>query len=129
MAAGDVARWFNPLYGQAIRYEHWTSAVEQSSVAAARLVHGPSGGKDLAQVPYVWSDQFDLRLAIAGEAGDSDDIHVCHGTLEEGRCLALFGGSGKLRGAVGLRRPRQLNAARELIEMGSSWENALAVNA
>jgi 3-phenylpropionate/trans-cinnamate dioxygenase ferredoxin reductase subunit len=45
VAAGDVARWLNPLQGSAIRYEHWTSAVEQSSVAAARLVHGPEGCK------------------------------------------------------------------------------------
>jgi NADPH-dependent 2,4-dienoyl-CoA reductase/sulfur reductase-like enzyme len=129
VAAGDVARWLNPIHGRAIRYEHWTSAVEQSSVAAARLVHGPDGCKDLAQVPYVWSDQFGLRLAIAGEVRDGNEMYLCHGTLEEGRCLALFGDRGKLVGAVGLRRPRQLNAARELIERGASWDDALAANA
>jgi NADPH-dependent 2,4-dienoyl-CoA reductase/sulfur reductase-like enzyme len=131
VAAGDVARWHNPLYGRAIRYEHWTSAVEQSRPAAARLLAaGPV--PDLVQVPYVWSDQFELRLAIVGEVPemtDGDAMHVCHGTLDEGRCLVLFGRAGKLVGAVGLRRPRQLNACSDLIAEGASWADAVAANA
>src|SRR5262249_59322953 len=33
-AAGDVARWFNPLFGQTMRLEHWTTAAAQGRVAA-----------------------------------------------------------------------------------------------
>jgi NADPH-dependent 2,4-dienoyl-CoA reductase/sulfur reductase-like enzyme len=128
VAAGDVACWHNPVYGRAIRYEHWTSAVEQSSVAAARLVDGEAAAP-LAQVPYVWSDQFEMRIAIAGEVADADAMHVCHGALDDERFLALFGRAGKLVGAVGMKRPRQLNACRESIERGESFEDVIAANA
>jgi len=130
VAVGDVARWHNPLYDRAIRYEHWTSAVEQSRPAAARLLAaGPV--PDLVQVPYVWSDQFELRMAMVGEVPDmaaGDAMHVCHGTLDEGRCLVLFGRAGRLVGAVGFRRPRQLNACSDLIAEGALWADAVAAN-
>jgi NADPH-dependent 2,4-dienoyl-CoA reductase/sulfur reductase-like enzyme len=130
VAAGDVARWHNPLAGGAVRYEHWTSAVEQSGVAAARLLAGERGpaGEGLRPVPYVWSDQFEMRIAIAGEVAEADEMRVCHGALEDGRFLALFGRGGKLGGAVAFRRPRQLNAARELIERGAPFAEAVAAN-
>jgi len=128
VAAGDVARWYNPIYGRAIRYEHWTSAVEQSGIAARRLLGGQGVLEPLAQVPYVWSDLFDLRLTIAGEVKGSDRIHVCHGTLADERFLVLLGREGKLCGAVGMKRPRQLNACRALIESGASFEEAISAN-
>jgi 3-phenylpropionate/trans-cinnamate dioxygenase ferredoxin reductase subunit len=77
----------------------------------------------------VWSDQFELRIAIVGEVGADDTMEIRHGSLEEGRFLALFGRDGRLTGAVGMRRPRQLNACRKLIAEGASFEAALANNA
>jgi NADPH-dependent 2,4-dienoyl-CoA reductase/sulfur reductase-like enzyme len=128
VAAGDVARWHNPLLGRAVRYEHWTSAVEQSTVAAARLIDSESV-EPLVQVPYVWSDQFEMRIAIVGEVADADKMHVCHGTLDEERFLALFGRRGKLIGAVGMKRPRPLSACQEGIARGVSFEDAVKANA
>ena len=73
------------------RVPDWT-AVEQSEVAAQRLLVGRDAELEpLAQVPYVWTDQFELRLAIAGEVPQDGEMHVCHGSLEEGRFLVLFG--------------------------------------
>ena len=126
VAVGDVARWHNPAYGEAIRYEHWTSAVEQSSVAAERLLAGQGTVESLAQVPYVWSDFFDLRLAIAGDVSGSDQMQVCQGGLQEDRFLVLFGREKKLCAAVAIKRPRPLNACRELIRVGASFDQALA---
>jgi NADPH-dependent 2,4-dienoyl-CoA reductase/sulfur reductase-like enzyme len=129
VAAGDVARWYNPVYGEAIRYEHWTSAVEQSAVAAERLLGGHGGVKPLAQVPYVWSDLFEMRLGIVGDVAGSDRMHVCHGSLEGDKFLSLFGRDGKLCAAVGMKRPRPLNACRTLISQGASFEDAVSANA
>ncbi len=128
VAAGDVARWYNPVYGDAIRYEHWTSAVEQSSVAAERLLAGEGPVEPLCQVPYVWSDLFEMRLAIAGDVGGSDAMHVGQGKLGEDRFLALFGRKGKLRAAVGMKRPRPLNACRTLIAEGASFDEAVSTH-
>lgn len=126
VAAGDVSRWHDPRRSAAIRFEHWTSAVEQSSVAARRLLRGPEACEPLAPIPYVWSDLFELRLAMLGEPAAADTMEVRHGELSEERFLALMGRAGKFVGAVGLKRPRQLNACRVLLEQDASFEHAVA---
>jgi 3-phenylpropionate/trans-cinnamate dioxygenase ferredoxin reductase subunit len=116
-----VARWGN------LRLEHWTSAVEQGVHAANRMLKGEAVGP-LEHVPYVWTDQFELRLQIAGHVKPGDDMHVCHGSLDpEGdrRFLTLFGRAGRLVAAVGNKRPRQLIAARKLLAAGTTFERAI----
>jgi NADPH-dependent 2,4-dienoyl-CoA reductase/sulfur reductase-like enzyme len=66
VAAGDVARWTNPLFGESMRIEHWTNAVEQGTAAAERLLAGPAAAKPFAPVPFVWSDHIAGRSARAG---------------------------------------------------------------
>jgi 3-phenylpropionate/trans-cinnamate dioxygenase ferredoxin reductase subunit len=127
-AAGDAARWFNPRVDRPVRYEHWTSAVEQSGVVAARMLDGDAATEPLSSVPYVWSDQFELRIAIVGEIGAEDEMVIRHGSLEEGRFLALFGTADRFTGAVGMRRPRQLNACRKLLAAGASFAEAVEAN-
>lgn len=124
VAVGDVARWRDAA-GVSHRAEHWTHAVEQSGHAAKRLLEGASVGA-YRHVPYVWTDQFDLRIQIAGEVRAGDEMHLRYGTPEEGRFLALFGRDGRLTGAVGFRRPRQLNEARERIGEGAALAEVLA---
>jgi NADPH-dependent 2,4-dienoyl-CoA reductase/sulfur reductase-like enzyme len=126
-AVGDVSRWANPLLDEPRRMEHWTNAVEQSTTLAKRIVHGEA--EPFAPVPYVWTDQFELRIAIAGEVREGDEMVVTHGSLEEGRCLCLFGSEGRLHGAVGFKRPRPLLAMRRRMAEGITWEEALAENA
>ncbi len=127
-AAGDVARWAAPDGTPGRRYEHWTHAVEQGVHAARRILHGESAGT-LDVVPYVWSDQFDLRIAIAGEPSAGDDSFLCHGSLEEGRFLVLFGHEDRLCGAVSFGRPRQLHAVRRRIAEGALFSDVVAENA
>ena len=123
-ALGDCARWHNRHYPERPRFEHWTSAVEQSDVVARRIVHGSAN--DFAPIPYVWTDQFDLRIAIVGEVRDGDEMQVTLGKIDEERFLALFGRDERLVAAVGFRRPRQLNACRKMIAEGVSFEAAVA---
>jgi len=126
VAAGDVACWLDPRRGEPVRYEHWTSAVEQSPVAARRLLAGEGQVDDLEPIPYVWSDLFDLRLSMMGEPSQGDEMHISHGELEGERFLALMGRDGRLVGAVGLKRPRQVNACRNLLAQGVSFADAVA---
>lgn len=125
VAAGDVARWLDANTAEYQRAEHWTNAVEQGSHAARRLVKGPEAGP-YQSVPYVWTDQFDLRIQMAGEVGPDDEMQIRHGSLAEGRCVALFGRKGKLSAAVAFRRPRQLHEYRDLIAEGATFQRALA---
>jgi 3-phenylpropionate/trans-cinnamate dioxygenase ferredoxin reductase subunit len=126
VAAGDVARWTNPLFGESMRIEHWTNAVEQGIAAAERLLAGPAAGKPFAPVPFVWSDQYDRKIQAVGRVSPQDEMRIVHGTLEERRFVALFGRAGRLVGALAMNRPRQLVACRKLIRDGRSLQDALA---
>ena len=125
-ALGDCARWENEKYPERPRFEHWTSAVEQSDVVAKRIVSGTA--EPYAPVPYVWTDQFHLRIAMAGEIQPEDEMHVCMGTLEDDQFLALFGRDGKLSGVVAFKRPRQLMALRRKLAEpdGIAFADAIA---
>ena len=62
-AAGDVANSFNPLLGRRVRVEHWANALN-GGPAAARSMLGQAVRYD--QVPYFYSDQYDLGMECAG---------------------------------------------------------------
>lgn len=123
VAAGDVARWPNPLFdGERMRLEHWTNATEQGVHAARRLL----GHEDpFAPVPFVWSDQYDRKIQTVGRVTADADVHVAHGTLAERQFVALFGGGGRLVGALGFNRPRLVMQYRRIIAERGSWDDAL----
>jgi 3-phenylpropionate/trans-cinnamate dioxygenase ferredoxin reductase subunit len=126
VAAGDVARWEHPLYGERVRIEHWTNAVEQAEAAAARLLAGPQGAAPFAPVPFVWSDQYDLKIQSTGRLRPDDEMFVAHGSLAERRFVALFGREGRFTGALAINRVRQLMGYRRMLREGASWEEAVA---
>jgi len=72
-AVGDVTRRPGGLFGGDIRFESVPNALEQAKQAAAAIA-----GRDQppAEVPWFWSDQFDLKLQMAGLARDTDQMVV-----------------------------------------------------
>ncbi|MBO0771622.1 MAG: FAD-dependent oxidoreductase [Actinobacteria bacterium] len=72
-AAGDVADVFNSLLGRRVRVEHWANALS-SGPAAARAMLGQPVSYD--QVPYFFTDQYDLGMETAGlpEPGGYDQV-------------------------------------------------------
>ncbi|MBO0806925.1 MAG: FAD-dependent oxidoreductase [Actinobacteria bacterium] len=72
-AAGDVADVFNSLLGRRVRVEHWANALS-SGPAAARAMLGQPVSYD--QVPYFFTDQYDLGMETAGvpEPGGYDEV-------------------------------------------------------
>jgi NADPH-dependent 2,4-dienoyl-CoA reductase/sulfur reductase-like enzyme len=126
VAAGDVARWHHPGYGERIRIEHWTNAVEQGGAAAQRLLAGEGSCEPYAPVPFVWSDQYDAKIQVAGLVRPDDDTRIVYGSLEERRFVALYGREGRLVGALGFNRPRQLMAVRRWMRENISFEEAVA---
>ena len=126
VAAGDIARWPNNLFGETMRVEHWSNAVEQGAAAAKRLLAGPGEAVDFAPVPYFWSDQYDTKIQFLGRAGPSDEVRIVDGSIEEGRFVALFGRAGRLFGALAFNRPRLLMGYRKLLAAKTSFDDALA---
>ncbi|WP_283335663.1 FAD-dependent oxidoreductase [Rhodococcus sp. IEGM 1307] len=71
-AVGDCARWVNPRYDRLERHEHWTTAVRHAQHVAKSIVTGTSA--PMVEVPYVWSDQFDLKIQSVGRIG-TEELH------------------------------------------------------
>lgn len=128
VAAGDVARWPNPLFdGESMRLEHWTNAAEQGVYAAQRLLN-PDSVAPFAPVPFVWSDQYDVKIQVAGRVRGDDRIEIVDGDVAERRFVAAVGRDGRLVGAVAFNRPRVLMQYRRLIAERVSFDDALAAS-
>jgi 3-phenylpropionate/trans-cinnamate dioxygenase ferredoxin reductase subunit len=128
VAAGDLARW--PVAsGGSVRVEHRTNAAEQGDQAAASLLAALAGVRPepFVTVPYVWSDQYDLKIQALGLPEPDDEVVVVDGSVEEGRFLALYGRQGRLSAAVGFGRPRLLMRFRALLERGAGFKEARAL--
>jgi 3-phenylpropionate/trans-cinnamate dioxygenase ferredoxin reductase subunit len=72
-AIGDVAHRPMPIYGRMFRMESVPNALEGAKQAASAIVGRPAPA---GEVPWQWSDQYDLKLQIAGYAFDVDEILV-----------------------------------------------------
>jgi 3-phenylpropionate/trans-cinnamate dioxygenase ferredoxin reductase subunit len=125
VAAGDVARWPNVLFGETMRIEHWTNALDQGAAAGRRLLLGADYTQPFAPVPYVWSDQYDTKIQTVGRIKPGDDVRVVNGSLSEGRFVAVTGRGGRLVGAMAFNEPRKLMGWRQPIATGTAWSEAI----
>ncbi|ABK75755.1 NAD(P)/FAD-dependent oxidoreductase [Mycolicibacterium smegmatis] len=64
-AVGDIAAAQHPLFGVRIRTEHWANALKQPAVAVAGMLGRPA---EYAELPYFFTDQYDLGMEYAGHA-------------------------------------------------------------
>jgi len=72
-AIGDVAHRPMPIYDRMFRMESVPNALEQAKQAASAIVGRP---RPAGECPWQWSDQYDLKLQIAGYPFDADEILV-----------------------------------------------------
>ncbi|MDE0237506.1 MAG: FAD-dependent oxidoreductase [bacterium] len=126
-AAGDVARWPNRLFGEIMRVEHWDNAIAQGQHAALRLLESDDKAQPYSPVPWFWSDQYDRKIQLAGRAAPDDEVRIITGSTEERRFAALYGRAGRLVGVLGFNRPRHVMKYRNLIEQGTSFEEAIKI--
>ena len=124
VATGDVCRWPNNLFdGELSRLEHWTNAVEQGAAAANRILN--ENAPPFMPVPFVWSDQYDTKVQIAGMVRPDDEVLVFDGTISDHRFTAITGRNQKLTGVVGFNRPRLVIQCRRLIAEQTPWDQAV----
>jgi 3-phenylpropionate/trans-cinnamate dioxygenase ferredoxin reductase subunit len=110
-AIGDVSHRPLPLYERQFRLESVPNALEQAKQAAAAIVGRPGPAPE---VPWFWSDQYDLKLQIAGMPFDADQILV-RGDVAAAK-FAVFHLKGDLIQAVeAVNAPPEFMAGKQLI--------------
>ena len=115
-AAGDVANQYHRLFRRYIRLEHWQNAVRQGAAAA----HNMLGHRNSYQeIPWFWSDQYDLNLQYVGFHTTWDQM-VVRGRLDAGNYLACYINNGRVDAAVGLNRARDIRRILPLIRSRAS---------
>ncbi|MBC7750467.1 MAG: NAD(P)/FAD-dependent oxidoreductase [Candidatus Saccharibacteria bacterium] len=112
LAAGDCTNHFNQIYNRRIRLESVPNATEQGKTAAAAIC-GLSHEQN--NLPWFWSDQYDLKLQIAGLSEGYDHV-VMRGDAHTSRSCAIFYfKEAHLIAADCINRPQEFMLSKRLI--------------
>ena len=111
-AAGDVTRFFHPLYETRIRVEHFQTSQRQGFAVGRTMAGAPTA---YTEVPWFWSDQYDLNLQYAG-AGLPWEETVIRGVLARPPFTVFYLAGGRLIAAAGVNDHHTVARARHLME-------------
>ncbi|MFE7754923.1 NAD(P)/FAD-dependent oxidoreductase [Streptomyces sp. NPDC057418] len=114
-ALGDCARFPSRQAGRHIRLESVQNASDQARCVAAAICGEPYA---YTAVPWFWSEQYALRLQIAGLTAGHDTT-VTVGDTEGGRFSVFCFRDGRLTGVESVNRPADHGIARRLLTAGT----------
>lgn len=103
-AAGDVARFPDPLTGRMIRVEHWAQAQRAGSTAAVNLL---GGQQPLLEPPYFWSKHYSSNIRYSGHAVDTSRVEI-DGSLTERSAVVRYLEDGRVTALAGIGRDQQI---------------------
>lgn len=101
-AAGDCTAFDSKLYGRRIRLECVQNAIDQAKVAAAAMLGSTA---DYNPVPWFWSDQYDIKLQIAGLSQGFDRVET-EGDRAGGKFAVRYFREGRLIAVDSLNDPK-----------------------
>ena len=116
-AAGDVCAFPHAMAAGLMRLECWKNADAQGALAARNML---GAGEAYAEVPWFWSDQYELTLQMAG-LPERGEVTVERAVGAEARMLFHLDGEGRLVGVSGVGPPalaRDLRIGQIMIERG-----------
>jgi 3-phenylpropionate/trans-cinnamate dioxygenase ferredoxin reductase subunit len=117
LAAGDCASYPHAWVGRRIRLESVQNAIEQGKVAAATLC---GKAQPFEEVPWFWSDQYELKLQIAG-ISDGYDRTVTRGSADDGSFSVFYLRDGRVIAVDSINDPRSYIAARARLKQKPRW--------
>jgi 3-phenylpropionate/trans-cinnamate dioxygenase ferredoxin reductase subunit len=119
-AAGDVTRHFNPLLGRSVRLEAWQNAQNQA-IAVAKIMAG--GETPYAELPWFWSDQYDVNFQTAGAPERWDQL-VWRGKAEDGRFTLFYLDGGVPVAGATVNNARDMRFVKLLVTQGKPVDAA-----
>jgi len=111
VAAGDCTNHPHPLLERRVRLESVPNAIHQAKVAAATLIGAPM---PYSEVPWFWSDQYDLKLQIAGLSTGYDSV-VLRGDPAARSFAAFYLRGGQILAVDAVNSPREFIAGKKLV--------------
>jgi len=97
-AAGDVANFYHPFYEMYMRLESWKHAQNHGIIAGRNIANKREAYKE---IPWMWSDQFDLNLQLTGLCQDFDTF-IERGVSATDGLIHFFIKNRKIIGACGV---------------------------
>jgi anthranilate 1,2-dioxygenase ferredoxin reductase subunit len=120
-AAGEVTNHFNALLGRHVRVESWQVAENQPAVAAANML-----GREerYAEMPWLWSDQYDCNLQTLGVFAAHQSIVKRGDPDGTAFCMLGLGADNRLEAAVTVNCGRDVAVCRRLMAAGKLLDHA-----
>lgn len=118
-AAGDIAYYPEVRAGRSVRVEHWVVAQRQGQAAARNIL-----GRHVrfTDVPFFWTQQYDVSVRYVGHAGSWDEVEVI-GSIDDLDCTARFISGGRVMAVATIGRDREcLHAELRLETQGATAE-------
>jgi len=112
-AVGDCSNHPNNIFKQRLRLESVQNAVEQAKSIAAGIA---GNQKPYQEVPWFWSDQYNIKLQIAG-ISQHHDRRVIRGYPKEEKFAVFYLKENRLIAIDAINSPREFMAGKKLIEM------------
>jgi len=115
-AAGDIARWPDTHSGENIRVEHWVVAQRQGATAALNML---GHRKKFTDVPFFWSQHYDIPINYVGHAEGWDKIEV-EGDIAARDCLVRYKRGGQVQAVATIFRDVESLRAELAMERGTA---------
>ena len=109
---GDCTNFWSELYGKKIRLESVQNAIDQAKVLADNIMNIDS---IYDSVPWFWSDQYDLKLQIAGLSEGYDET-ILRGDKKTKSFSCLYLKEGKIIAIDAINRPKDFIQSKVLIQ-------------
>jgi NADPH-dependent 2,4-dienoyl-CoA reductase/sulfur reductase-like enzyme len=120
-AAGDIAAWPDPTFGQRLRVEHWDVAKSQGRCAGLNMT---GEYEAYTKLPYFFSDLFDISFNVWGDLSNWDRV-VTRGSLDKRSFAFFYFNDNRMVAVLAVGRPAQERVPMQaLVKNQSKYEEA-----
>ncbi len=122
-AAGDVCNFYHPFYKKYIRLESWKHAQDHGIIAGLNMI----GEKKIYdQIPWMWSNQYDLNIQLAGITDDYDNVLKRGSNIDDG-IIFFYLKENKIKGVCGIGKFGKISKDIKLASILSKKEKEIDI--